>query len=203
MGKNREYLDDIKKPGFFRKIQLWWHFEGQFIVKNTKNGINNIIYWFPIIWKDRNYDHSYIYNILKHKLKYQSNYIKSKDRFTSSEQSVRRMNICVSLINKVQDDYYSMEYTNYFKEKHWFEKIENTEYSTWESEPVWEKFDDYIKRYPLIHKRVLNGEGPFKLEGSDYEIKKSVVMNIGHINQKRAHKLLFKILEENIERWWN
>jgi hypothetical protein len=75
------------------------------------------------------------------------------------------------LIKKVQDDYYGFEYSDYFKEKHWFQKIENSEYSTWESEPVWDKFDDYIKKYPLIHKRVLSGEGPFKLKGSELRVE--------------------------------
>lgn len=203
MDQKRGYLDNIKKTGFFKKILLWWRFEGQFILKNTKNGIINIIYWFPIIWKDRNYDHTYIYQILKHKLKYQSNYLKQKDRFISTEQSVRRMNICINLIEKIGDDYYAMEYSDYLKENYWFEKVENSEHSTLESEPVWEKLDDYIKKYPLIHKRVLSGEGPFKLKGSDYELKKSIVMNIAHINSKRAHRLLFKILEENINSWWD
>ena len=203
MEEKREYLEDSKKTGFFRKIQLWWKFDGRFIISNIKSGIRNIIYWLPIIWKDRNYDHNYIYEVLKHKLKKQSSYINSKNRFISSEQSVRRMNICVSLIEKVQDDYYLTEYVKYLKENHWFEKVENSEYFTLESDPVWEKFDDYIKKYPLIHKRVLNGEGPFDLKGSDYEIKKSILMNICHLNQKRAHKLLFKILEENIEKWWD
>jgi hypothetical protein len=28
-------------------------------------------------------------------------------------------------------------------------------------------------------------------------------MNMGRINEKRAHKLLFKILEQNIQSWWD
>jgi len=28
-------------------------------------------------------------------------------------------------------------------------------------------------------------------------------MNICHINQQRAHKLLFKIMEQNINYWWD
>jgi len=26
---------------------------------------------------------------------------------------------------------------------------------------------------------------------------------MGHINEEKAHKLLFKILEQNIRRWWD
>ena len=64
-----------------------------------------------------------------------------------------------------------------------------------------ENFDDYFKKYPLIYKRVMNGEGPFKLDGNDD--KKRIAMNIGHINDERAQDLLFKIMNENINKWWD
>jgi hypothetical protein len=33
--------------------------------------------------------------------------------------------------------------------------------------------------------------------------KFGIAINISHINHDRARKLLFKILEKNIERWWD
>ena len=42
------------------------------MLNNIIQGIKNLLYWFPIIWKDRNFDEHFIYEILKHKLKYQS-----------------------------------------------------------------------------------------------------------------------------------
>jgi hypothetical protein len=50
----------------------------------------------------------------------------------------------------------------------------------------------------------MKGEGPFTLDGGEEkEIKRRVAMNISYINQQRAHKLLFKILEQNINQWWD
>ena len=50
----------------------------------------------------------------------------------------------------------------------------------------------------------MKGEGPFTLEGTDSEdIKQRVAMNIGRINDKRAQDLLFKIMNENINKWWD
>jgi hypothetical protein len=92
---------------------------------------------------------------------------------------------------------------DYAENRHWFEDVDDKPgYSTWESEIIWEKYDDYFKKYPLIYKRVMNGEGVFSLEGRDDD-KQVIAMNIGHINQDRAHKLLFKIMEENIQGWWD
>ena len=63
---------------------------------------------------------------------------------------------------------------------------------------------DFFKKYPLVYKRVLKGEGPFTLDGRDEaDMKRIIAMNIAHVNQDRVHKLLFKILEENIRGWWD
>jgi hypothetical protein len=34
-------------------------------------------------------------------------------------------------------------------------------------------------------------------------MKRILAMNVAHLNHERARKLLFKIMEENIERWWD
>ena len=50
----------------------------------------------------------------------------------------------------------------------------------------------------------MKGEGVFTLDGKDSEdIKQRIAMNIGHINHERARKLLFKLMEQNIEKWWD
>jgi len=42
----------------------------------------------------------------------------------------------------------------------------------------------------------------FRREGRE-EDKQVIAMSIAHINHDRARKLLFKLMEENIERWWD
>ena len=66
-------------------------------------------------------------------------------------------------------------------------------------EELSENFDEYFKKYPLIHKKVINmKKTPFRKDD-----KCGIAINIAHINHGRAKKLLFKILEKNIERWWD
>jgi len=198
-------INDKPKLNLIDRISLWWKFDGTFILRNTRIGLSKIWYWFPVIWKDRDWDSYYIYEILKHKLKSQAHYIGSRDIHSTAQQDARNMRICVNLITKLQDDYYQMEYSDYVKHDYWFEPYpDNSEYSTWESKIVWEKYNEFFKKYPLIHKRVLNGEGIFRITDNDEQLRlERIAMNISHINEKRAHKLLFKILEEHIERWWD
>ena len=202
-----QWRDERESRSWLRRkldyISFWWRRDGKYLHLEFKRGIKNLIYWFPIIWRDRNWDSHYIFEILKHKLKAQSKYIGGRDIHTQSKRDAEVMMTCVRLMEKVQDEFYSSEYSDYHKTKHWFEPADKEGYSTWESRILSEDFDSYIKKYPLIEKRVMNGEGPFQPISFKQEDKQRIAMNIGHINHNRARKLLFKIMEQNIEKWWD
>ena len=203
-----QWAEEREAKPWYKKIansiSLNWEFKYQYLWGDFKTGVKNIVYWLPIIWKDRNWDHRYIYTILQHKLKAQSKYIGGRDHHVTAKRDAEIMMTCVRLIDKVGEEFYSSEYTDYHKDKHWFTPAEKEGYSTWNSRILEENFDDYFAKYPLIYKRVMKGEGPFTLDGKDSEeIKQRVAMNIGHINDKRAQDLLFKIMNENISKWWD
>ena len=190
----------------FKSPILWWKFEGRYYHKNLYRGIKNLFKWLPVIWKDRDWDHSYIFEIIEHKLKSQAKYIGKYGNHVSAKRDAELMLTCVRLMERIREGYYEGEHSDYHQTKYWFEDIEDKPgYSTLESELQSEDFDDYFKKYPLIHKRVLNGEGVFSIDNRDSEgeTKQIIAMNIGYINHDRARKLLFKIMEENIETWWD
>jgi hypothetical protein len=195
-----------KESWIVRKLKFipsWWNHEGKYYFKMFRTSIKNLIYWFPVIWKDRNWDSHYIFEIMMHKLKAQSKYIGSRDIHTRAKRDAEVMMTCVRLMKLVQEETYSSEYSDYHKTKHWFEDVEDKSgYYSWESKLLEENFDDYFKKYPLIYKRVLNGEGIFKREGREDD-KQVIAMNIAHINHDRARKLLFKIMESSVENWWD
>jgi hypothetical protein len=188
----------------FKNLISWWEFEGRYYPKQFYIGIKNLIKWFPTIWRDRDYDPSYIYDIISKKLEFQSKGIGSRDILVSSQRNSEIMKTCINLIKRINDDFYGSEYIDYYENDIWFEDINgNDELFYLKSNIISEKLDDYFNRYPLIYKRVLNGEGPFQ-PNCEVEMgnKELIAMNISHINQNRARKLLFKILESQIERWW-
>jgi len=162
--------------------------------------IYNLIRWFPIIWKDQDWDHHYIFEILKFKLKNQAKYIGDHDRHTRAKRDAEIMMLCVRLLDKIQDDYYGVEYFDYHNSEMQFVPSKNhLDYYEMEIEEISEHYDDYFKKYPLIYKQVVNTEKtPFSKD-----TKGGIAINIAHINEERAHKLLFKILEQNIRRWWD
>lgn len=203
-----DFFEDLKnqpRPNFFRRIYLWWEHDGKYYHKYFKQGVKNIWYWFPVIWKDRDWDGHYIFEILQHKLVAQANYIGKRDFHTRAQLDAKRMRLCVKLIKKVQEEDYTMEYMDYAKDRVWFTPCEDRPGSSlYNSEEVWEKYDEYFKKYPLVYKRVLKGEGVFTLNGrNESDMKRVIAQNIAHLNHDRARKLLFKIMEENIEGWWD
>ena len=189
----------------FKNPYLWWKFEGRYYHKDLYRGIKNLIQWFPVIWKDRDWDSYYIFQILEHKLKLQAKGIAKRDIHVNAQRDAEIMMTCVRLMEKVRDGYYELEYIDYYESNIWFKALEDKpEYSTMESDIISENFDEYFKKYPLIYKRVLNGEGFFSIDDkSEKENKQRIAMNMAYINQERAHKLLFKILETNIKEWWD
>lgn len=161
-------------------------------IKQFFRRIYNLYRWFPIIWKDQDWDDHFIFEILKFKLKNQAKYIGYHDRHVSAKRDAEIMMLCVRLIEKVQDEYYACEYQNYHESEIIFVDSE-THPGYYEMEVIEksERYDEYFKKYPRIAKRfTFNDKG-----------KKA--FNIAKTNQERAHKLLFKILEQNITRWWD
>lgn len=188
----------------FKNPRLWWKFEGRYYHKDVYNGVKNLIKWFPIIWRDRNWDQSYIYTILQKKLELHAEDISKRDILVCSHRNAELMRTGARLIEKIKNGYYEGEYSDYHQTKYWFEDIPGRPgLSTMEHELISEQFDNYFKKYPLIYKRVLAGEGPFQPISYKQEGKKGIAMNIAHINQDRARKLLFNILESQIEGWWD
>ena len=163
-------------------------------IKQFFRRLYNLYRWFPIIWKDQDWDDYYIFEILKFKLKNQSEYIGYHDRHMSAKRDAEIMMLCVRLIEKVQDEYYGKEYLDYQKSEMDFIPSESYPgHYEMEITELSEHYDDYFKKYPLIYRLVPD------LNAS----KDKIAFEIAKINEERAHKLLFKILEENIRRWWD
>lgn len=182
-----------------------WKRLGGWRVNQFFVSVKNVIRWFPIIWKDRDWDDHYIWEILKNKLRWQAKYIGDRDLHTRSALDAKRMRLCADLIDKVKDEFYSSEYMDYYESHfNWLDIPDKPGYKQLDIETKSERFDEYFAKYPLVYKKVLADKSLqiFNLEDG-YEDKQRIAMNIGRYNHERARKLLFRIMEENIEGWWD
>lgn len=192
--------DFDKELTTWEKISLWWRFEGRYTHYTIYNGVKNLIKWFKIVWKDRDYDQSFIFDVLKFKIENTANYTESRKWFVGWENEVSRMRTCVKLIQRVQDDFYNMEHMDFEDIKFTFvpteDKDENGDcYYTMESETLRDELEDYFKKYPNTYKKVVKKNGE--------ELPSHLMAaQIGRMNHEKAKKLLFNILNKHIEHWW-
>jgi len=181
------------------KIRRWWRWEARYTFTYIKEGVRNIFRWLPIVWKDRDWDTHYIWKVFKFKLTNQAKYIGDRGIHTSAKRDAERMRLCVKLMDKIQNEYYSSEYIDFQDSEFDFIPIPNSENYEMKSKILSEDFDTYFAKYPRIYKQVIEMENP-PFRNNE---KMGIAINIARINHRRAKKLLFRIMEENIESWWD
>ena len=138
--------------------------------------------------------------ILRVKLKHQAKYIGDRDFFVGADREAEKMRLCVKLIELIQDEYYTSEPHTYHKSNFTFDESEDgTDTYKLRIEEISEDFDLYFAKYPLEYKRVINADKcHFNRDSKD-----GIAFAMGHNIQNKCRRLLFKILDENIERWWD
>jgi len=194
-----------EKETLIEKITNWWWDNIGWKIRDIYRSIRSVIRWFPVIWNDRDWDDWYIYKILQTKLKFQSKYIGDRDIHTRAKRDAEVMNICVRLIDKLMGDFYDMEYLDYHESTFSFVDSDKPDYKRLEITDTSENFDEFFKKYPLVYKKVLKvgDKNIFSLYEDGVLSKKRIAMNISQINHDRARKLLFNVMGDNINRWWD
>ena len=191
-----------EKVGFLENIRLWWKFDGRYYHKDFIKGVKNLIRWFPVIWKDRDWDYRYIWDLNIQKLKFQSKYIGNNDNHTRAKRDAQIMMTCVRLMEKIKDNDYEVEHQEYYNSNVTFipKILESGEkVYTYDSKVISENFDNYFKKYPSTYKKVIK-----QLESENEEFdKQRIALRLSIENHKKAKRILFKLMEEYIEYWWD
>lgn len=159
-------------------------------------GIQNLIHWLPVIWKDRHWDDHYIFEVLKHKIKLQQKYIVNSNRHTRVNIDNRDMTIVLNLIERIQDDYYALECYEYENSKFRFEPA-GDEKHTIEQDVISENYDAYLKKYRTSVRAVMKKDMETTID------KHKLCFWVAQHNQQKAHDLLFRILKERLTWWWD
>jgi hypothetical protein len=79
-------------------------------IKEFIRKIKNLIRWTPILWKDRDWDYYFIYEILKYKLTFTEKFIREKGIHMHNNEDADSILKAIDLINKVQTEYYLDKY---------------------------------------------------------------------------------------------
>lgn len=158
------------------------------LLYNFKNGIKNLIKWFPVIWKDRNWDNHYIYMILRHKLHLTEQFIRYKGISLNAEHDANKIKVCINLLDRlIKDEYHIMAYKDI--DKKWGElKMSYT----------------VCKNNSDLHQLHLTRPN-VKTEKDKIQEKKDFHASYKHEQYSKRNdlKYLFKLMSKHIESWWD
>ena len=84
--------------------------------RDVKHGIGNLIKWFPIIWKDRDWDHYFFHIMVRQKLENMEHLLRNYGHHVDAEKDADKIRVCVCLLNRIIDDeYHEMVYKDHDK----------------------------------------------------------------------------------------
>jgi len=104
--------------------------------RSIKYGIENLIIWAPVIWKDRDWDHWYLYKMLKFKLIRMENLHRKYGHSVNSIKTADQIKICAKLLERLIEDEYDEHVFKNHNEKwgethfHWDECKNKKGYSS-------------------------------------------------------------------------
>lgn len=144
-------------------------------------GINNLIKWFPIVWKNRDWDHYFIYVALRHKLRLTEEHIRVHNNHTTAQQTAKKIKICVNLLDRlISDVHHDIAFKNH--DKKW-----GTPEFNWKDAPC------------LITRKNVKTIEDKEKERKDF--KRCCEHEQYLINQDK--EMLFKIMNKYITDWWD
>jgi len=80
------------------------------------DGISNLIKWFPLIWKDRDFDHGYLYDILYFKLGEMQKFFESDNTWSAdAKEYAKQIKECRRLLKRIINESVIDENFNYEK----------------------------------------------------------------------------------------
>ena len=157
-----------------------------YIRYDVPRGLKNLIRWFPVIWQDRDWDHWFLYSIMKKKLEQMEHLQENHGMSINSKKYAKQIRVCRILLDRLMKDDY-MENALFWHTKKYGERqldFKDTDYG--------ENWVEMITKYaePAIDKIKADKDWHRCYEHSE-------------MMQQQDLDLLFKNMNKNIRGWWD
>ena len=163
----------------------YWLYDLKHVPYKIKSGFKNLFRWAPIIWRDRDFDYSYLLGIMKFKLQNMISCFDSHVENPAASVDIRYMKICISLIEKIESDFYDFEPCDYLEIHPSATKNDKT--------PT-----DFFKKYPGSYRKAMSDPRFSNYSKSD----EGIAIAMGMVRNEKARRILFSILNQKIQHWW-
>lgn len=172
-----EFLETLKFK--ISGIKHLWH--------SLKLGIENLFKWTPVIWRDRDWDHHFLFEILAFKISKMERNFRKYGHHVGSEKDADNMKMCVEALHRLMKENYHEEAFRKHDEK-------------W-GEASWRTIDSDKKgfRQLLIERPNVKTKEDEEQERREYK---------GYLEEeerltKQDIDYLFDMLKKHVRGWWD
>ena len=163
---------------------MWNNFT--YFFKRKYRQIQRVIDFLPLIWKGYDFDYQYSIDLFKKQLERTANHLESNRAYgMGAKNRASRIRTAIRLMEKVYEEDYSLQYVNKLEQLYGEGVLDwitiNVDKNEYELKPKYEKWDN-------------------RDEIDEMKIK---LFKEANEKQKRAHKLLWRYIEHNIQYWWD
>jgi len=156
--------------------------------RNISQGIKSLWIWFPVIWKDRQWDNQYIYEVFRHKLHLTEQLIRHHGHHLYRIKDADQIKVCINLLDRlIKDEYHETAFKKH--EEKWGAAELNFKDS-----------EEYPKMSvaAITHPNVKTDEDKVN-ERKEFKIASE------HESRLREQDLdlLFKLMRKHIQGWWD
>lgn len=156
--------------------------------RQIRQGIKSLIIWFPVIWKDRWWDHSFIYTMLHHKLHLMEKNIRAHGHHVKHIEDADRIKTCVLLLDRlIKDEYHENVFKPHYDK--WGEP--KMEFKDWDEDPNMSVLN--IK-YPNV-----KTDKDKEIESKDFRAKSKMEASL----REQDLDMLFSLMRKHIQTWWD
>lgn len=146
--------------------------------------VKDLISYIPVIWNGTSGDYSSSIDIFKHSLKLLKRDILLHSELEGAEYHASRIDLVIKLMDKVYDDEYTNEWIDLIESKYGKYKVGFTP-----------REDGLFEMYSYHE-----GLNPELLDEAK-EFRRKTIETL-HLKQEKAHRILWKLIDRHIQRWW-
>ena len=151
--------------------------------------IKNICKWIPLLWKQFDFDYGYAVDAFKFQLIKLAEFMESDKAYTvDAKERAKRIRTAIRLMEKVYNEDYGCEYQDQIRELYGNREFVFT--------PIPDKPDFSSLEFVFDEKY---DQEQLKSIG---EIEHELFLK-SQAKQKKAHRILWKYIEHNIQGWWS
>jgi hypothetical protein len=152
--------------------------------------VKRLIRYIPVIWNSYDFDYRYATELFRMKLEDIADFMESDRAMSvSAKEDAKRIRTAIKLMDKVYDEVYNVEYQDKLKELYG-EDVNDIEFVDY--------IDDDGKKYYRIKRKYEDWDNCDEIKEMETKLFKE-----SQLKQNKAHRLLWKYIEHNIQRWWD